>query len=331
MAADHGQVDAAMDSANASLAATRDLLASVKTVLNETITGASMSAGQLDALKTIISGAQSDVVAKITALTDEKHAIANAKNSYKTYQIAFDKSSQDLNDLQNKTSADLAAAQANLDRAKAALADAKNPPREVDVASYRAALAIAAINYNKTILKSPIDGTVARQDGELGSFASPNVPLVTIISNNKYQIETYVAENDLPAVKVGEAALVTLDNLSDGQTFTAQVVKVDPAASVSPSGTAAYKVTLQFNQEDERLKVGLTANVKIIGAEKDGALIIPAHDVIQKNGQYFASVFDGQKLEQKPITIGLRGENDQWEVLSGFQAGDSVVSFSAAQ
>jgi len=330
ISSDHNNVDLAVNSAESALAAARDLQSAIIAVLDNTITSVDLSASELDAMKTVVQGARSDITAKIITLTDQKHAIGTAKNSYTTYQIAFDKAVQDLNDINNKTAADKAAAQAAVDKARAVLADAKNPPREVDLAGYRAAVSAAAASYNKTILIAPIDGTISRQTGELGALATPNVPLVSIISNNKYQIEVYLAETDLAKIKIGDNATVTLDNLDSNLGFAAQVTKIDPAATQASNGISAYKTTLQFVNEDERLKVGLTANVKIIGAEKDNALIIPAHDVMQKNGEYFVMVLNSkQVLEQKPVTIGLKGENDQWEVISGLQADDSVVSFSS--
>jgi len=327
----HGQVDAAISSANTALTATRDLLVSVSSVLDNTITGTNLSSSDLDALKTTIQGTRTDVTSKASSLASQKQAITSAKNSYTTYQIAADKANQDLEDLKNKTLADSAAAQASLNKAQAALADAKNPPREVDVASYRASVSLAAANYNKTILKAPFDGMVSRQDGKVGDLASPSLPLVSIVSNNKYQVEIYVAETDLPKIKVGNSAIITLDNLGASQEFPAQVIKIDPTATIAADGNSAYKVTLQFANEDERLKIGLGVNVKIVGEEKDNVLIISANDVVQKNGAYFVMVLNAQKtLEQKAIEIGLKGDNDQWEIISGLQAGDSVVSFAAA-
>jgi RND family efflux transporter MFP subunit len=328
---DHNNVDAAADSADSALVATQDLLNSVTLVLNNTITGANLSGSDLDNMKTTIQTARADISAKRSSLNDQKHAISTAKNSYTTFQIAFNKAEQDLNDIKNKTKADVAAAKAALDKANSALADAKNPPREVDLASFREAVSAAQVNYSKTILTAPFDGKISRQDGELGQLAMPNVTLVSIISNNKYQVEVFVAETDVAKIKIGDQALITLDDLADNKEFSAKVIKIDPAATTQANGISAYKITLQFDNEDARLKVGLTANVKIIEAEKDTVLIIPAHDVVQKDGQYFVMTLNNQQtLEQKPVQIGLKGENDQWEIISGLQAGDSVVSFSSS-
>jgi len=326
----HDQIEKEIAAADLALAATRDLLGAISAVLDNTVTGADLSLNELDAMKTVIQGVRAEIVAKVASLTEQKHAIATAKNSYTTYQIAFNKVVQDLDDIKKKNTADVAAAQAALDKARAVLADAKNPPREVDLASFRAAVYAAQVNYDKTIMTAPFAGLISRQEGELGILALPNVPLVSLISNNKYQVEIYVAETDLPKIKIGDSAVVTLDNLGNDQELPAQLIKIDPAASQLANGTSAYKATLQFANEDERLKVGLAANVKIIGAEKDNALVIPAHDVMQKNGEYFVMILNSEgSAEQKAVGVGLKGKDDRWEITSGLQAGDAVISFSS--
>jgi membrane fusion protein, macrolide-specific efflux system len=331
VASSHDKVDEAAVEADSVLASARDLLNSVSAVLDDSVTSIDLTDAQLDSMKTTIHSSRTDVSAKISSLNDQKHAVTTAKNSFTAFQIAFNKAEQDLQDITVKTTADIAAAQASLDKAKATLADAKNPPRAVDVAGYRAAVSLAQANYSKTILTAPIDGTISRQDGELGALASPNVSLVSIISSNKYQVEIYVAETDLPKIKVGNTAAISLDNLGDSQIFSAQVIKIDPSATLSGNGTSACKVTLQFTIDDERLKVGLSANVKIMIAGKENVLIIPSNDVVRKNGSDFVSILNSnQTIEQKQIEIGLKGDNGQWEVLSGLKSGDLIISFTSS-
>ncbi|MEI7451642.1 MAG: efflux RND transporter periplasmic adaptor subunit [Candidatus Falkowbacteria bacterium] len=326
----HAKVDVALVSADSALTATRDTLSAVSFVLDNTISGADLNSSELDAMKTTVTGVRTDIGAKISALTDQKHAIATAKDSYANYQVAADKAAQDLSDITKKTTADVAAAQAALDGAKAVLANAKNPPREVDLASYRAAVAGAAAVYNKTILTAPFDGTISRADAQVGLLTSAGVSPLSIISNSKYQIDAYVTENDLAKIKLGDNAVVTLDNLGAGVEFPAQLIKIDLAASPSTNGTTAYKISLQFNNDDDRLRVGLSANIKITSGEKDNALLLPSRDMVQKNGQYFVTTLKAdQSLEQKQVEIGLRGDDGNWEIVSGLAEGDKIVSFSA--
>jgi len=274
-------------------------------MLNNTPPVGTLSQTSLDTMKANISLARTNIAGKYATLIAGGQAINAGRSNYNSLKTVAD-------------------------RAVAALNDAKNPPRAVDLAGARAAVAAAQVNYDKTVLKAPFDGTISRQDGELGTLTVPGVPLVSIISNNKYQVEVYIAETDLPKVTIGANAEITLDNLSADQKFPATVIKLDPAASQLSNGTSAYKATLQFVNEDDRLKVGLTVNVKIIGPTKDNVLIIPAHDLVQKNGQYFAMVLNTNKtLEQKAVEVGLKSDNDNLEIVSGLNTGDQIVSFSS--
>jgi len=331
--ANHATLDAAAARASDALSATRGLLSGVTAVLDNTAPSQTLNAAALDGLKSNIQAGRSEVAGQIAAVTAQQQVIATSLNSYDTYQIAFNQAQQNLKDTTSKTAADQAAAQAALARAQAALADAQNPPRAVDLGTYRAAVLAAQVYYDKAVLTAPFDGTISRQDGELGQLAVPNVPLVSLISDSKYQAQIYVAETDLPKIKVGDAATVTLDNLDPGQQFAATVLTINPSATTLPDGSSAYQVTLQFANNDSRLQVGLTANVSIVGAAQDGALIIPAHDVVQTDGAYSVMVLPAGQTDpqQAAVTIGLKGDNDQWAVTSGLSAGDSVISFDSAQ
>ena len=297
-ASDHEAVNSATDLAKIATNDSKNLLFAVTEVLDNTPPTGNLNQVSLDAMKSGIAGTRGNIAARYAALISTNQAVDNARSNYNSLKTVAE-------------------------RAQAALNDAKNPPRAVDLASAQAAVAAAAVNYNKTILTAPFAGTISKQDGEVGALATPGVPLVSIISDNKYQIEVYVSETDLPKISVANSAEVTLDNLD------ATVIKIDPAATISNTGNSAYKVTLQFINEDERLKVGLSANIKIIGRSQDNALIIPAHDLVQKNGQYLVMVLGANNTPtEQLVSVGLKSGDDQVEITSGLQAGDRIVSFA---
>lgn len=228
------------------------------------------------------------------------------------------------------------AAATGLNQAQAALALKQSAARPVDVAAARAgiasaqaALQAAAAAFGKTLLRTPIAGTVSRQDGTIGGLAAPNVPVLSVIDESRYQLVVYVSEIDVAKIKVGDPASVTIDAYGAGLPFPAAVIAVEPGLTAG-SGTNGYKVTVQFTYNDNRIKEGMTANAVITTAEKDGALTVPEHSVIQKNGRYVVlrASSSGQPMEQ-PVTLGIHGDG-VWEITSGLAAGDQVVTYGGA-
>jgi ABC exporter DevB family membrane fusion protein len=127
-------------------------------------------------------------------------------------------------------------AKAKVEEAKQhhALLDAKT--REEDVAAAQAALdlargqlAEAQARYEKTMIRSPIDGIVLRKHHRSGESVSNSStvpdPIVTIGDNSVLRVRVDVDETDVARIRVGQPAYVTADAYGK-QKFLGHVVRV---------------------------------------------------------------------------------------------------------
>lgn len=250
---------------------------------------------------------------------------ANYVSNYNAYQAA----------LQTQSAA-LAQAQAQLDSAQAALDLKKAQARPEDVASAqaqvnsaRALLQLAQNAYANGLVVAPVDGTITSVDVKIGESASPGKPVLKMISNQKFQVEAYLSESEVGQIHPTDSAQVTLDAYGNSAVFGASIVSLDPAASVV-NGLKAYKLTLQFDQEDDRIKAGMGAHVVVAGAKKDNVLVVPEASIFRQNGQALVLIRDSLgKVREAEIQTGSVGLNGSVEVVGGLQAGDMVAVFGA--
>lgn len=179
----------------------------------------------------------------------------------------------------------------------------------------------------KTVLRSPINGVITKQDAKVGELVSANTPIVNLISESQFEIEANVPEADIIKVTIGSGANVTLDAYGDEVVFQATIVAIDPAETVI-EGVTTYKVTAQFLENDGRVKSGMTANMDIKGLTQVGVIVIPQQAVINKDGNKIVKVLnaDGSVSEVK-IEVGLRGYDGSIAVTSGLKEGDKVILF----
>ena len=178
------------------------------------------------------------------------------------------------------------------------------------------------------IIRAPLDSQITKMDAKVGEVASPNVPLVSLISQGNFEIDTYVSEADVAKIKVGNSASVVLDAYGNSNPFAATVVSVDPAETIT-NGIGSYKVVLQFTNQSDLIKSGMTANVNIFTENKTGVIAIPSERVLKQNDKAFVLVDDGKgNAIQKEVTLGITGSNGDVEILSGLNAGDKIFSFS---
>jgi RND family efflux transporter MFP subunit len=328
--ADHAGIDAAIDQTQATITSLNQLLSSTSDVLNATITGVNLSQTDLAAKKSTIQGTRSGLTAQSSILVTSKQAIANAKNSLTTYQIAFDKAKRDFTNTQNSAT-DLVKLKESAYQQALANYNAKTlPVRNVDLAPLRASLSAAAVAYEKTFLKSPINGKISKQDGKVGAITSPNVPVVSVIDETSLQVETLVSETDIAKIAIGNPVDVTIDAYGSQTIFPASVVKVDPTLT-QMNGNSGFKVTVQFTKADERIKPGMNANLNIITKEDDANACIPDQSVVQKNGETYVLLQTTNNLkEQRKVTVGVRGIDGWTEITEGLTAGDKVVNFGTS-
>jgi len=275
---------------------------------------------------TQISTARSQVSSQLQTISAQKSAssvaIDTATTKVNDAQRAVALAENELGKLLAGTSPeDIASQQARIVQARANL-DAQNAL----IASAISQRDIISANISKTILRSPINGIVTRQDAKVGEIVQINSVLVTVISNEKFEIETHVPEVDIASIQIGDKASLTLDAYGPDENFQAEVLKIDPAEVVI-EGISTYRVTLHFLEDDARIKSGMTANLDITTNKADGVLAIPQRTVYSQNGKKFVHILqNGQSVEQE-VRTGILSWDGFLEIVSGLSEGAEVIAF----
>lgn len=154
--------------------------------------------------------------------------------------------------------------------------------REMDVARANVQLAQAQLDraradLNNSVIRSPIDGVIIKRTIDLGQTvaASFNTPNLFQIARDltKMQIDTSVSEADVGALKDGLPARFVVDAYPDRE-FHATMRQFRLAANVVQN-VVTYNVVLDVDNKDEMLKPGMTAQVRLVVANRPNVLRIP--------------------------------------------------------
>ena len=176
-----------------------------------------------------------------------------------------------------------------------------------------------------TVMRSPFNGLITKVDIKLGEMTAANQEVISVIAENALEIETNIPEVDITKVKIGDEARVTLDAFGNDVIFQAKVIAIDPAETVI-EGVATYKTTLQFAQENEQIKPGMTANINIMSAKRENVIVIPQRAVITKNGDKIVNLLNNDGTTKEAVVeTGLRGSDGNIEIIKGLKEGDQVV------
>lgn len=171
--------------------------------------------------------------------------------------------------------------------------------QKASIAQARATYNTAMTNLGYTKIIAPVDGTIISRDIDVGqpvaaSFQAPE--LFTIAQDlTKMQIEVNVSEADIGQVKEGQDVEYTLDGYPDS-TFYGKVTQVR-LDSTTTSNVVTYTVIVSVDNEDLKLKPGMTANVSIITKKSTDVMCVPSAAL------KFTPDTSGQKYQNQGIWI----------------------------
>jgi HlyD family secretion protein len=140
-----------------------------------------------------------------------------------------------------------------------------------------AGLKQAQVDLDHTTILAPVDGVVVSRQVDVGQTvaASLQAPILFTIAQDltKMQVETSVDEADIGRLKLDDRANFTVDAFP-GETFTGTVTQIRKAPQVVQN-VVTYTVIVGVENPSGKLMPGMTANVKLVVAQKANALKIP--------------------------------------------------------
>lgn len=205
---------------------------------------------------------------------------------------------------------EVAAAQARVRQARAALAAARNGVSDVQVADQEVVQAQAAVTrleqlrdnvqtqLEDTIITSPITGTVIDRAIDPGELVTSGVAafsqgqtILTVADLSEMRVEARVNEVDVAKLRVGQAVDIRVDALR-GKTLKGLVNRISPAAvrgnAPQNSGIVMFDVRIVIPRPDSALKTGMSADVDVIVDRAKKVLYLPLEAVWKKGKKWYA-------------------------------------------
>jgi HlyD family secretion protein len=170
-------------------------------------------------------------------------------------------------------------AQSEFDTSQAAYdsAAAQYEVNKAQVNQAEAALNQSSVDFNNTVIRSPVDGIVVSRNVDVGQTvaASLQAPVLFLIANDlsKMQVDTNVSEGDVGNVWVGQDVTFAVDAYPSRR-FKGTVQQVRNAA-IMVQNVVTYDAVVGVDNKELLLKPGMTANVEFLVSRKEDVLKIP--------------------------------------------------------
>lgn len=250
-----------------------------------------------------------------------------AQKTYQRYKNLYDKNFIARSEL-DKAESEYLAKRASVGAQRASISQA------------RASLNTSKTNLGYTKIIAPVDGTIIKRAIDVGqpvaaSFQAPE--LFTIAQDlKKMQIEVNVSEADIGRVKEGQLAEYTLDGYPDS-VFHGKVTQVR-LNSTTTSNVVTYTVIVSVDNEDLKLKPGMTANVSIITSQNKNVLCVPSvalkytpETTGQKYKQQGVWILENNEPVRIPVKEGASDDSNVQIITNKLKVGDKIIVSSTGK
>jgi Cu(I)/Ag(I) efflux system membrane fusion protein len=178
--------------------------------------------------------------------------------------------------------------------------------------------------FRTFMLRSPVSGYIVQKPVVKGTRVTPGDKIVDVVDLSSVWIIADIFEPDLPLVKVGQKAKITLSYFPD-KTFSANIDFIYPFIAEE---TRSVKVRFTVPNQQMLLKPQMFTTVEI-AVDMGKRLAIPDSAVLDSGKRQLVYVDKGNGyFEPRVITTGLRADG-MVEVLRGLKSGERVASSAA--
>ncbi len=214
-------------------------------------------------------------------------------------------------------------------------ARAETAARQASVSQKRETLRQARRDLENAVVRAPIDGIVIERDGEVGRAvadvtAMGGTTIAVIADDRRIRLVAEIDENDIAGVRVGQVADVTIDAFQ-GEPFPGRVRKIS-AAGIQTGTISNFEVEIQL-EPDPRLRVGMSADARVIVHEHREVLLVPNAAIVRRASETLIRVRDvagGERSKLAPIELGY-SDGFHTVVTAGVTEGDVILVSSEAE
>ena len=180
-------------------------------------------------------------------------------------------------------------------------------------------------------LIAPISGIVLSRDTDKGSAVIPissaygGTMIMTLADVSEKHFRGDVDEADIGKVHLGLPARIYVEAYPD-ESFKAELTHISPQGR-EEEDIINFEIRTIVSDQENRLRVGMSADAELILEEHENVLVIPEGAVIYENGKTFVNIQDDsveEGMRKVEITKGI-SDGLRTEVLSGLEEDQIVV------
>ena len=289
----------------------------VATAIRDTVVDAIAATGQIEAIQSVelrpeVSGRITDILVREGQLVADSTPLFKVDDAELKAQVA-------------QADAERQLSRQALERTKGLIAQNASSTSDLEQAEAKsrsadANYALLKTRLDRTVVRAPFGGAVGRRLVSIGTYVSPQTPLITLQSVNPQYASFDVPERYADRLRRGQLVSFQVAALP-GRNFSGEVVFVDPVVSL-PGRTILIKARVP--NSEQQLQAGMFIEARLATDIRPNAVVVPEDALLPMQGATFIWAIKDGKADRRQVSVGVRTAG--WaEIQSGVEAGDSVV------
>ena len=179
---------------------------------------------------------------------------------------------------------------------------------------------LAKISLNKSLINSPLKGTVKTRFVKVGEFVRKGDRLAEILEVDRILVKVNIPEQEILQIKIGQKVDITLYILGN-KIFEGQVKKIGLEADAS---NRTFPVQIEVDNRKRELRPGMLARVTFTQRVDQDQVVIPRHTIMERDTGRIVYVVDNGKAFQREVSIGI-SQREKVQILMGLSKGEQLV------
>ena len=179
---------------------------------------------------------------------------------------------------------------------------------------------LAKISLNKSIINSPLSGTVKTRFVKVGEFVRKGDRLVEILNVDRILVKVNIPEQEILQINIGQKVDIELYIL-EKKIFEGKVKKIGLEADAS---NRTFPVEIEVNNRERILRPGMLARVTFTKRVDQDQVVIPRHTILERDSGRIVYVVDKGKAFQREVSTGI-SQREKVQILTGLGRGEQLV------
>jgi RND family efflux transporter MFP subunit len=197
---------------------------------------------------------------------------------------------------------------------------------EAKLKALEAQVALAKKALADTVISAPQAGIVSQRHAQQGEKLPVDGKIVTLVDLAEMEVEAAVPAGDIPSIHVGQDVSFRVEGFGERE-FRGRIDRINPATQ---TGSRSILVYALLPNGDGALKGGMFAKGSITLSRIESAQVLPLSAVREEDGKAYVLRVDNDRLERRPVTLGLKNADEGVvQIVDGLDAQSRVVRTNA--